>query len=72
MDGINVNYKPIVYTKKTEDEDISKEFINHVLKLTLMIYQKYYSNPKTIIFTAEDQKDFQSATMCHICEQDII
>ena len=36
-----------------------------------MIYQKYYSNPKTIIFTAEDQKDFQSATICHICEQDL-
>ena len=36
-----------------------------------MIYQKYYSNPKTIIFTAENKKDFQSATICHICEQDL-
>ena len=58
LDGMELNFKPIVYTKKTDDEDISKKFIKHVLKLTLMIYQKYYSNPKTIIFTAEDQKDF--------------
>ena len=71
LDGMQINYKPIVYCRKSEDEDISKKFIKHVLKLTLMIYQKYYSNPKTIIFTAEDQKDFQSATICHICEQDL-
>ena len=71
LDGMEINYKPIVYCRKSEDEDISKKFIKHVLKLTLMIYQKYYSDPKTIIFTAEEQKDFQSATMCHICEQDL-
>ena len=69
LDGINVNYKPLVYTKKTED--ISKKCIKHVLKLTHKIYCEYYSNPKTIIFTAEDKKDFQSATICHICEQDL-
>ena len=47
LDGMDVNFKPIVYTKKTEDEDISKRFIKHVIKLTFMIYQKYYSKPKT-------------------------
>ena len=49
LDGINVNYKPLVYTKKTEDEDISKKFIKHVIKLTHKIYCEYYSNPKTHI-----------------------
>ena len=34
LDGTEVNFKPIVYTKKTEDEDISKRFIKHVIKLT--------------------------------------
>ena len=34
LDGIDVNFKPIVYTKKAEDEDISKRFIKHVIKLT--------------------------------------
>ena len=28
LEGINVNYKPLVYTKKTEDEDISKNLSN--------------------------------------------
>ena len=71
LDGIEVNFKPLVYTKKTEDEDISKKFIKHVLKLTFMIYQKFYSKPKPINLTSQEEKDFQSATICHICEQDL-
>ena len=71
LDGLNVNFKPIVYKKKTEDEDISKRFNKHVTELTCKIYKKYYKKPKTMIFNPKDQKDFQSATICHICEQDL-
>ena len=71
LDGINVNYKPIVYTRKTEDEDISEKFIKHVRLLTHMIYRRYYSNPKPLKLTPEEEKDFQSAKVCHICEQDL-
>ena len=71
LDGINVNFKPIVYTKKTKDEDISKRFIKHVIKLTHKIYQEYYSKPKPYNLTPQEEKDFQSATICHICEQDL-
>ena len=71
LGGINVNYKPIVYTKKTEDEDISKKFIKHVRQLTHMIYRRYYTNPKPLKLTSQGQKDFQTATICHICEQDL-
>ena len=71
LDGINVNLKPIVHKKKTENEDISKRFIKRVTELTCKIYQKYYKKPKTMIFNSKDQKDFQSATICHICEQDL-
>ena len=69
LDGLNTNFKPIVYTKKTPDEDISKKIIRHVTKLTLQIYQNYYKNPKTMIFNSEDQEDFKSARYCHICEK---
>ena len=69
LDGLNTNFKPIVYTKKTPDEDISKKFIKNVTKLTHQIYQNYYKNPKTMLFNSEDQKDFETATKCHICEQ---
>ena len=77
LDGIKVNYKPIVYTKKTEDEDetededVSKKFIKHVRLVTHPIYRKYYSNPKPLKLTPEDEKDFQSTKVCHICEQDL-
>ena len=71
LDGMEVNFKPLVYTKKTEDEDISKKFIKHVLKLTFMIYKKFYLNPKPLNLTPQEEKDFQSATICHICEQDL-
>ena len=69
LDGLNVNFKPIVYTKKTSDEDISKSFIKHVVKLTHQIYQKYYSKPKPYNLTPQEEKDFQSARYCHICEK---
>ena len=71
LDGMKINYKPIVYTKKTEDEDISKRFIKHVVKLTHMIYKRYYKKPKPYNLTPQEEKDFQLATICHICEQDL-
>ena len=66
LDGLNTNFKPIVYTKKTPDEDISKKFIKHVTKLTLQIYQNYSKNPKTMIFNSEDQEDFKSARLPYL------
>ena len=44
LDGMKINYEPIVYTKKTENEDISKKFIKDVIQLTHKIYRRYYSN----------------------------
>ena len=69
LDGINTNFKPIVYTKKTPDEDISKRFIKHLTKLTHQNYQEYYTKPKPYNLTSQEEKDFQTATKCHICEQ---
>ena len=69
LDGMEVSFKPIVYKKKTEDEDISKRFIKHVIKLTHKIYQHYYSKPKPYNLTPQEEKDFQSARHCHICER---
>ena len=69
LDGMEVNFKPLVYKKKTEDEDISKCFIKHIIKITHQIYQKYYKKPKPYKLTPREEKYFQSATKCHICEQ---
>ena len=71
LDGMKDKYKPIVYTKKTEDEDISKKFIKHVKIITHSIYRKYYLNTKPLNLTPQEKKDFDSAKVCHICEQDL-
>ena len=34
LDGIKDNYKPIVYTKKSEDDNISEKFIKHLKIIT--------------------------------------
>ena len=33
------------------------------------IYKDYYQNPKPLILTKEEEKEFQSATIRHICEE---
>ena len=72
MDGINDNYKPILYTKKSEDDNISEKFIKHLKIITHSIYRKYYLNPKPLKLTPEEQKDFKSAKLCHICEKELL
>ena len=73
LDGINDNYKPIiVYTKKSEDEDISEKFIKHLKIITHSIYRKYYLNSKPLKLTPEEEKDFKSAKVCHICEKELL
>ena len=71
LKGVVDNFKPIVYTKKKPDEDISKKFIEYVVKLTHKIYKDYYQKPRPCILTIEEEKDFQSAAICHICEEEL-
>ena len=69
LDGTKTNFKPILYTKKNPDEDVSEKFIECVVKLTHKIYKDYYQKPKPLILSKEEEKEFQSATICHICEE---
>ena len=69
LKGLVGNFKPIVYTKKNSDEDISKKFIEYVVELTHKIYKDYYQKPKPLVLTKEEEKEFQSTTICHICEE---
>ena len=72
LDGINDNYKPIVYTKKSEDDNISEKNIKHLKIITHSIYRKYYKNPEPLKLTPEEEKDFKLAKVCHICEKDLL
>ena len=58
LDGMKVNYKPVVYTKKTEDENISEKFIKHLKILTHSIYRRYYLKPKSLELTPQEKKRF--------------
>ena len=71
LKGVVGNFEPIVYTKKKPDEDISEEFVKRVVKLTQKIYKDYYQKPKPYNLTKEEEKDFQSASFCHICEEEL-
>ena len=58
LKGLVGNFKPIVYTKKKPDEDISQKFIEYVVKLTHKIYKDYYQKPKPYNLTKEEEKEF--------------
>ena len=73
LDWTNLNFKPIVYTKISEDDNISEKFIKHLKLLTNFIYKKYYKNPKPLKLSPEGEKDFlKSAQLCHICEKKLL
>ena len=55
LDGLDTNFKPIIYTKKTPDEDVSEKFIKHVVKLTHEIYEDYYQKPKPLNLNDEEE-----------------
>ena len=62
-------FKPFLYTKENLDEDVSEKFIEYVVELTHKIYKDYYQKPKPLVLTKEEEKEFQSATICYICEE---
>ena len=69
IDGINKLYNPIVYTKQTDDEDISKIFVEKLETITNKIYNDYYKK-KPLKLTSQEQKEFNKAEICHICEKE--
>ena len=69
LDGINKLFNQIVYTKKTDNKDISKIFVE---KITHKVYKEYYKKPKTMKITTQEQEEFNKATICHICEKEFL
>ena len=70
LDGINKLFNPIVYTKQSDDEDISKIFEQKLETITKKIYNEYYKKPKTMKLTTQEQEEFDKAEICHICEKE--
>ena len=63
--------KPIIYTKKSEDEDIAKVFVEKLTEVTKGIYNDFYLRPKPLIMNSKTQKSFEQAVKCHICNGEL-
>ena len=66
-----INFKPIIYTKTIEDEDISKVFVEKLKEVTKGIYNDFYRRPKPLRLTREEEKLFEKAVNCHICSREL-
>ena len=68
---VDKKFKPIIYTKTREDEDISKVFVEKIKEVTKSIYNDFYRRPKPLRLTREEQKLFEKAVICHICNKEL-
>lgn len=55
LDGINKLFKPIIYTKKSDSEDIAAIFVSKLKALTHKIYNDFYRRPKPLRLTSQQQ-----------------
>ena len=69
---VDKKIKPIIYTKKKEDEDISKVFVEKLTELTKGIYNEFYRRPKPLRLTRAEQKSFDEAEICHVCNKELL
>ena len=58
--GIVDQFKPLIYTKTSEDEDISKVFVEKLAEVTKGIYNNFYLRPKPLRLTPTEHKSDQS------------
>ena len=68
---VDKKIKPIIYTKTSEDEDISKVFVEKLAEVTKGIYNDFYQKPKPLRLTSAEQKSFEKAVNCHICGDEL-
>ena len=68
---VDKNIKPIIYTKTSEDEDISKVFVEKISEVTKGIYNDFYRRPKPLRLSRAEQELFDEAETCHICNKEL-
>ena len=69
--GINpdIKFKPIIYTKKNQDNDIAYIFVNKLEKVTNKIYEDFYMRAKSIEITLKQYKEYNKSDICDICKK---
>ena len=69
--SFNESYdKKVMYTKRSEDEDVSQIFVERLEHDIRRLYHEYYKFPQKMIYTEADKDTFKKASHCHIiCEK---
>ena len=66
-----IHIKTIIYSKKSENEDIAKIFVEKLSEVTKGIYNDFYCKPKPLKLTSEEQRLFEKVKYCHICRGEL-
>ena len=65
-------FKPILYTKKTPNDDVSSIFVSELEKVVHKIYQDFYSRPLLLRMTQEQRVSYSKSEKCHICNEELL
>ena len=63
----NTIFKPVIYTKEKETDDVPAKFVSKIAWLTNRLYNDYYCRPTPLRLTAKEEKEFHKADLCYIC-----
>ena len=66
-----ITFKPIIYTKNNDSDNIASIFVNKLVEVTKSIYNDFYRRPIPIRLNKEEQKSFDKAVVCHICSKEL-
>ena len=69
---VDTKFEPIIYTKKKERDDVAKIFVEKLTKVTNKIYNDFYCRPIPLRLTRQEQKSFDKAKTCYICNKELL
>ena len=69
LKGIVDSFKPVIFTKTKDSDNIALIFVKKIVELAELIYNKYYRKPKQLFLSKEEQESFDKETSCNICNK---
>ena len=66
FDDESYSQKPVIYTAKRDEEDVSQIFVE-IFGENIKKNHRKFAFPKKMIFTNKNRLDFNEATVCWIC-----
>ena len=69
---VDTVFSPIVYTKNEDSDDVARIFVDKLTKVTNKLYNDFYCTPIPLRLTKTEQKSFNKAKTCHICNKELL